>query len=164
MSRAFVREADGSDVPEDLPERPISPHANFVTARGLSQIEDQARELERARDTAKREDDRAALSRIDRELRYWQQRKVSAKLVEPESSPVKVRFGVRVTVRYESGEERSYALVGEDEADPSRGSISWISPIAQALLGCEVGDEVQLQGHKAEIVRLEAAGETSAGP
>lgn len=157
MSRAFVRETDGDEVPEDRPERPVSPHPNFVTARGLLQIEGRIRELERARETAKREDDKTAVSRIDRDLRYWQQRKSSAKRVEPESSPVKVRFGVRVTVRYGGGEERSYALVGEDEADPSQGSISWISPIAQALLGCEVGDEVQLHGQNAEILRLEAA-------
>jgi transcription elongation GreA/GreB family factor len=158
MSRAFVRENDGAEVPQDLPERPVSSHPNFVTPRGLQQIEDRIRELEAARQEPKRTEDKDALARIDRELRYWQQRKSSAKVVEPETAPVKARFGVRVTLRYEDGTQRSYTLVGEDEADPARGSISWISPIAQALIGTEVGDEVSLQGQRAEIVALEAGG------
>ena len=157
MSRAFVRENDGADVPEDLPERPVSSHPNFVTARGLQQIERRIRELEAAREEPKRIDDKDALSRVDRELRYWQLRKATAKLVAPEPSPVKVRFGVRVTVRYDNGTQRSYALVGEDEADPAQGLISWISPIAQSLLGAAVGEEVKLQGQSAEIVELAAA-------
>jgi transcription elongation GreA/GreB family factor len=154
MSRAFVRETDGAEVPQDLPERPVSSHANFVTARGLQQIESRIHELEAAREAPKRSEDKDALSRVDRDLRYWQQRKASAKLVEPESEPQKVRFGVRVTVRYEDGVERSFTLVGEDEADPAQGLISWISPIAQQLLGTSVGDEMALQGQRAEVTKL----------
>jgi transcription elongation GreA/GreB family factor len=154
MSRAFVRENDGAEVPQDLPERPVSPHPNFVTARGLQQIEDHIRELEAAREEPKRSEDKDALARVDRELRYWQQRKSSAKLVEPEAAPTKVRFGVRVTLRFEEGRQRSYTLVGEDEADPARGSISWISPIAQGLIGRELGDEVNVHGQLAEIAAL----------
>jgi transcription elongation GreA/GreB family factor len=63
---------------------------------------------------------------------------------------------VRVTLQYEDGAERSYTLVGEDEADPAQGLISWISPIAQALLGASVGDEVTLQGQRAEITKLDS--------
>lgn len=162
MSRAFVRENDGADVPEDVPERPVSSHPNFVTAHGLQQIEGKIRELEAAREEPKRSEDKDALARVDRELRYWLQRKSTAKLVEPEASPAKVRFGVRVTVHYEDGPEdspdRTYTLVGEDEAEPAQGLISWISPIAQALIGSAVGDEVSLQGHRAEIVKLETPG------
>jgi transcription elongation GreA/GreB family factor len=156
MSRAFVRENDGAEVPQDLPERPVSSHPNFVTPRGLQQIEDRLHELEAAREAPKRAEDKDALSRVDRELRYWQQRKSSAKLIEPEATPVKARFGVRVTLHYENGTERSYTLVGEDEADPAHGSISWISPIAQALIGAELGAEVSVQGQRAEIVALAA--------
>jgi transcription elongation GreA/GreB family factor len=65
---------------------------------------------------------------------------------------------VRVTVRYDDGAERSYALVGEDEADPAHGSISWISPIAQALIGSSAGDDVQLQGQHVEVLRLAPIG------
>ena len=157
MSRAFVRENDGgAEVPEDVPERPVSSHANFVTARGLQQIESRIHELEAAREAPKRSEDKDALGRVDRDLRYWQQRKATAKLVEPETEPVKARFGVRVTLQYEDGTERSYTLVGEDEADPAQGLISWISPIAQALLGASVGDEVTLQGQRAEITKLDS--------
>ena len=154
MSRAFVREIDGAEVPQDLPERPVSSHPNFVTARGQRQIEDHIRELEAAREEPKRSEDKDALGRVDRELRYWQQRKSTAKLVEPEATPTKARFGVRVTLHLEDGAERSYTLVGEDEADPAHGTISYISPIAQALIGRELGDEVNLQGQRAEIVAL----------
>lgn len=154
MSRAFVRETDGAEVPQDLPERPVSSHPNFVTARGLQQIEGRIRELEAAREEPKRSEDKDALGRVDRELRYWQQRKSTAKLVEPEATPTKARFGVRVTLHMEDGVERSYTLVGEDEADPAHGSISYISPIAQALIGRELGDEVNLQGRRAEITAL----------
>jgi len=155
MSRAFVREDDGgAEVPQDLPERPVSSHPNFVTARGLQQIESRIDELEAAREAPKRSEDKDALARVDRELRYWLQRRGSAKLVEPEAEPAKARFGVRVRLQYDDGTERSYTLVGEDEADPAQGLISWISPIAQALIGHGVGDEVLLQGHRAEITRL----------
>ena len=157
MSRAFVRENDGgAEVPEDMPERPVSSHPNFVTARGLQQIERQIDELEAAREAPKRNEDKDALARIDRDLRYWQQRKATAKLVEPETEPVKARFGVRVSVQYDDGTQRSYTLVGEDEADPAQGSISWMSPIAQALIGSGVGDEVTLQSQRAEITKLES--------
>ena len=155
MSRAFVRENDGGEVPQDVPERPVSSHPNFVTTRGLQQIERHVDELEAAREAPKRSEDKDALARVDRELRYWQQRKASAKLVEPETEPVKARFGVRVTLQYDDGTERSYTLVGEDEAEPAQGLISWISPIAQALIGCGVGDEVTLQGQRAEITKLD---------
>ena len=156
MSWAFVRENDGAEVPQDVPERPVSSHANFVTARGLQQIESRIDELEAAREAPKRSEDKDALARVDRELRYWQQRKASSKLVEPGTEPVKARFGVRVTLHYDDGTQRSYTLVGEDEADPAQGLISWISPIAQALIGHSVGDEVSLQGQHAEITKLES--------
>ena len=155
MSRAFVRENDGAEVPQDVPERPVSSHPNFVTARGLQQIETRIHELAAAREAPKRSEDKDALGRVDRDLRYWQQRKATAKLVEPETEPVKVRFGVRVTLQYEDGTQRSFTLVGEDEADPAQGLISWISPIAQALIGSGVGDEVALPGQRAEITKLE---------
>lgn len=143
------------DVPEDFPERPVSARPNFVTARGLQLIEAQVRDLEREREQAKLEDDKLALARIDRDLRYWQQRKSSARLTEPETPPVKVRFGMRVALHEDDGNERRFVLVGEDEADPATGLISWASPVGQLLLGNEVGDEIQLQGKRAEIVRID---------
>ncbi|SRR5690606_10694033 len=156
MSRAFVKEQDGSDVPADAPERPVSEHPNLVTAHGLQLIEQRVRELQAQRNAAKdADDDSVSLSSLERELRYWLKRKSTARVVEPDPEPTKVRFGVRARVRYEDGRERTFALVGEDEADPAAGAISWISPIAQALLGCEVGDEPLLQGQPVEIIELQ---------
>ncbi len=152
MSRAFVRESDQNAEP--LPERVVSPHANLVTSTGLRQIADQIRELENARRTARQEADSSALARIERDLRYWTQRRSSARLVEPPRSPDAVRFGVTVTLELEDGSRREFRVVGEDEADPSQGRISWVSPLATALIGAKLGDAVTFQGRHAEIVRL----------
>lgn len=153
MSRAFVRESDQDAQP--LPERIISAHPNLVTPAGLRQIEERVRELETARRDARGEDDGSALARIDRDLRYWTQRRTTARVIEPTASPTAVRFGVNVTLRLEDGSEREFRLVGEDEADPARGLVSWVSPLAEALIGAKLGDTVKFQEHDAEIVRLE---------
>jgi transcription elongation GreA/GreB family factor len=154
MSRAFVRESDQDAEP--LPERVISPHPNLVTHAGLKQIEEQVRELEGARRTAREQEDSAALARIERDLRYWMQRRVSARVVEPAATPDTVRFGVKVTLESTGGSRREFRVVGEDEAEPSQGRISWVSPLAAALIGKKLGDVVSFQGQDAEIVRLEA--------
>ena len=154
MSRAFVRESD-QDM-ESLPERVISPHPNFVTSAGMRLIEEQIRELDSARRAAREQDDKAALARIERDLRYWTQRRVSARVVEPAASPDVVRFGVKVTLESADGSRREFRVVGEDEAEPPQGRISWVSPLAAALIGKKVGDVVSFQGQDAEIVRLEA--------
>lgn len=152
MSRAFVKESD--DVRADFPERAVSTQPNFVTARGLRLIEENIGRLEREREQAG--DDAATHARIERDLRYWQQRKASARLVQPEASPIKVRFGITVVLHDSAGAERSYTLVGEDEAEPQKGLISWSSPVAQSLLGREVGDEITLQDSVFEIVELKS--------
>lgn len=154
MSRAFVRESDGDD--DALPERVISPHANFVTPTGLSQIAAQLQALETERRAARVSADRAALARVERNLRYWSQRRASARVVEAVANPAAIRFGVRATLRFEDGSERSFRLVGEDEADPARGLVSWVSPIAQVLMGRAVGDGVEVLGRTAHITALEA--------
>lgn len=154
MSRAFVRESDQDAEP--LPERVVSPHPNLVTSAGLKQIEEQIRELEGARRAARQQEDTAALARIERDLRYWTQRRVSARVVEPLAMPDTVRFGVRVTLESTDGSRREFRVVGEDEAEPPQGRISWVSPLAAALIGKKLGDVVTFQGQDAEIVRLEA--------
>jgi transcription elongation GreA/GreB family factor len=153
MSRAFVKESDHDHEP--LPERPVSGHTNFVTHEGLRQIEAQIRDLDAQRQMARAGDDASSVARLDRDLRYWTKRRATARVVEPAASPDAVRFGVRVTLMLGSGEERTFRLVGEDEADPARGLVSWISPLAQALLGQARGDTVQFQGSEAQIVRIE---------
>lgn len=153
MSRAFLRESDGE--PESLPERPVSDRPNLVTPEGLKQIESRLRELEAQRHAARTSDDAASLARIDRDLRYWNRRRATAQLVEAQPNPASVRFGVRVRLRRDDGRESAYRLVGEDEAEPMQGLLSWASPLAQALLGREAGDSVTFQGTELEITGIE---------
>lgn len=156
MSRAFVRESDQDPVGQQLPERPVSAHPNFVTPAGLEKIEKHIRELEAEREAAREQNDEATIVRVARDLRYWTHRRTTARVVEPPAAPDKVRFGTRVTLRLEDGTERSFRLVGEDEADPAQGLLSWVAPLAQTMTGRALGDAVEFQGRQAEIVRLEA--------
>ena len=152
MSRAFVRE---SDQPEPVPERLVSAHPNFVTSAGLELIEARVHELEAAR--ASHESglpDPEESARIARDLRYWTQRRATARVIEPSPEPQVVRFGVEVTLRFDDGREQTFRLVGEDEADPAHGRVSWVSPLATALIGRRPGDEVGALGARATIVRL----------
>ncbi len=149
-----MKEDDGDMALEELPELVISEHPNFVTARGLWLIEDQIQQLEQARDAARLSDDTQTLAHKSRDLRYWQQRLASAQLVQPESPPAKARFGVTVALEFADGSKREYTLVGEDEADPGEGLLSWVAPVAQALFGHQVGDVVQLPDGQARVVAL----------
>lgn len=154
MSRAFTRESD--DDPGTVPERPVSTHPNLVTPRGLAAIEAQLRSLEGELAAARAGGDSALRARIERDLRYFTQRRSSARVVAPAAAPPdRVRFGVRVTLRGADGAEQSYRLVGEDEADAAQGLLSWVAPLAQALLGHEPGDSVRFQAGEVEILRLE---------
>lgn len=142
MSRAHVREVDG-DEPEDLPELPLSPHPNYVTLRGLALLETRRDAIEAdiaaiAADAADRRQRRAGL---DRELRWLQARIAAAQPVTGATRDrSKVAFGADVTVLDDDGVETRYRIVGEDEADPEAGLISWTSPLACALIGLKVGD------------------------
>ena len=154
MSRAFVKESD-QDAGEPLPELAISPHPNFVTADGLRLIEARVAALEAELRDARAGSDKALLARVNRDLRYWTQRRATARVVPPPSSLDVVRFGVTVVLRFADATQRRFKLVGEDEADPPRGLVSFVSPLATALAGKEVGDEVEVLGSKAEIAALE---------
>ncbi len=153
MSRAFVRESDGD--PATLPERAVSPHPNFVTPRGLRAIEARLRELEAERQSARDSGDEATRARVERDLRYFSARRASARLVEPVASPERVRFGVLVTLELPRGAQQTFRLVGEDEADAAQGLLSWVAPLAQALIGKASGDSVPFQGGEALIVSIE---------
>jgi transcription elongation GreA/GreB family factor len=96
------------------------------------------------------------MARATRELRYYSARRASAQLVQFDPANGVARFGAAVTVEREDGERIVYRIVGEDEADPARGLISYISPVARALLGKGVGDEVEAMGQSLEIVAIEA--------
>lgn len=155
MSRAFVREA-GSDTADALPDRPISPHPNFVTRSGAAKIDERLRDLEATRSVAFAADDRASIAGIERELRYWKQRRSSARIIAPPAAPEIVRFGVTVQLRFDQGAERRFQLVGEDEADPSAGLLSWTSPVGSALIGRRTGDVVEVCGQQAQIIAMQA--------
>jgi transcription elongation GreA/GreB family factor len=153
MSRAFVKESD--DAGEPLPELAVSPHPNFVTPEGLAQIEAKVAALEAELRAARSTDDKPTLARVNRDLRYWTQRRASARVVPPPAEvPDAVRFGTVVTVRFEDGSARTFKLVGEDEADPSRGLVSWAAPLGRTLMGKTIGDEVAVMGASAEITAL----------
>jgi transcription elongation GreA/GreB family factor len=148
MSRAFVKEPDG-DAAEPLPDRPLSPHPNLVTLHGLALIEEALTAAQRAQ--AEAGDDRGALARSLRELRYWSARRSSAQVV-PQSPTDAVCFGCRVTILRADGRRQTFRIVGEDEADPAKGSISYVAPLARALLGRRVGDVVEAGNSEAEVV------------
>ena len=149
MSRAFVREPDEGAPDEGLPERPISEHPNFVTPAGLRQLKLHVGELEKRRLAllaAADDDDALAQSQldyVDRDLRYFTRRYESAILVDPRRQPQRmVKFGAAVTVREQSGAQRTFTIVGEDEADLKADKISYVSPLAEALLDARVGATV----------------------
>jgi len=154
MSSAFTKEQDDDNPREDLPDRPVSPHRNLVTPEGLRQIETELARLhgELARATAA--DDRHALALAQRDLRYWTARRASAEVVKPIVDHSQARFGHRVVVELDGGERRSFRLVGEDEADPAKGLIPYVAPLAKALLGKGVGDKAEVIHHSARIVEI----------
>jgi transcription elongation GreA/GreB family factor len=152
MSRAFVKEADGAD--EELAELKLSPHRNLVTAEGLRQIEAQVERLRAELAASRSADDRAATKRIQRDLRYWSERQRTAELVASPAPGGKARFGSEVVLAKDRSGTVAYRIVGEDEADPARGKISYVSPIARLLIGAEAGDSVRLPDGEAEIVEI----------
>jgi len=153
MSRAFVRESEGGEAFEDLPDRSISPH-HLVTPAGLARMDAEIASLEKRLRDAQVRDDKAEVARLSRDLRYWSARRVSAEVVPPPTDTSHVRFGAEVTFEREDGRRQTYRIVGEDEADPAKGSLSYISPLAQALMGKEVGDTVIVGQGQAEIVSI----------
>jgi transcription elongation GreA/GreB family factor len=153
MSRAFVKESDGSEALE-LPERLVSPHPNLVTPEGLAQIEAEVDRLSRLYAVAQAGGERAALASLARDLRYWNARLASAEVVTPPADTSEVHFGSRVTIEREDGRKLTYRIVGEDEADPAHGTVSYVSPLAKALMGKSVGDTARVGAGDAEIIAI----------
>lgn len=153
MSRAFTREEDNEAI-ADIGERPISPHRNLVTERGLAQIEAELERLRKELGKGERQEDRERLAAASRDLRYWTARRESAELSVPEPGSDVVRFGMGVSLEGEDGGKVHWRIVGEDEAEPAKGSISHVSPMAQALFGKRVGALVTVNGKEWEIVKL----------
>ena len=148
MSKAFVKE-DVDGLSEILPDREISPHANLVTPEGLAQIEATVAKLRKDQAEAKG----AADQTLARDLRYWTAQRASAQLIV-DSDTSRVRFGSRVTVRRSDGRTETYRIVGVDEADPKHGTVSYVSPLAQALIDREVGDTVEVGRISRQILEI----------
>jgi len=151
MSRAFVKDADAID---ELPDRPISGHANEVTREGLRQVESALTAAQEAYAAAQQVGDREGLASAGRDLRYWTARRSTAVVVpEPQDNSI-VRFGHTVTIARDDGREQIFRIVGQDEADPARGTISHASPLARALFGKAIGDVVSVTGGDAEVLSI----------
>lgn len=157
MSVAFTKEGDLEATAADLPDRPISPHPNLVTAAGLAALDEALAAAKAAYVTAQQGDvqaDRTAMARATRDLRYYSARRASAQPMDPPADDGVVRFGSVVAFEREDGRRQSFRIVGEDEADPAAGSISYVSPIARALMGKAEGDVVTVAGGEVEILSV----------
>lgn len=154
MSKAFTREDDADQQGDLLPERPIPPHPNLVTVDGLAQIEAALTRVTEQHNAGRAAGETVAMASAGRDMRYWTARFATAQLTEPRCGS-QVQFGSRVTIRRPDGSTRTYRIVGIDEADPRRGTLSYISPLAQALMGKEIGDAVAVGPSEEEIVGIE---------
>lgn len=149
MSRAFVKESDEELSAGELPERPISDAPNYVTPRGMAQLQARLRELQQEHAQLVSADETMAKQRraeVERDLRYYNAQIERAVVVNPQAQPHdEVRFGATVTIRDENDVAHVFHIVGDDEADVVAGHISWASPLAKALIGARIGDVVVWQ-------------------
>ena len=157
MSVAFTKENDRDGTEANLQDRPISQHPNLVTPRGLALLEaalEAARAAVQQARAAGEDATGLALARASRDFRYFSARHASAQLVEPPPADGKVHFGSRVTFDRDDGRRQTFQIVGEDEAEPSQGTISYVSPVARALMGKQVSDVAVVGGGEVEIVSI----------
>lgn len=159
MSVAFTKEESAETASETLlPDRPISPHPNLVTASGMKALEAQLKEAQEAYDVSQRIEDvnerrrQAALPM--RDARYFAARVRTAEVVPDPATCDIVVFGSTVTFSRDDGRVQTYRIVGEDEADPKKGTISFVSPIARLLIGRKIGDVIDASGQEIEIVAI----------
>jgi transcription elongation GreA/GreB family factor len=159
VSVAFTKEDSAETASETLlPDRPVSPHANLVTEAGLQALESQLQQAREAYETAQQIEDvnerrRQAATPL-RDARYFAARVRTAQLVANPASTDHVAFGSTVTFRRDDGRVQKYHIVGEDEADPKAGSISFVSPVARLLISKAVGDIVGTSGQELEIIAI----------
>lgn len=152
MSRAFVKEED--NIADEVPERLQSPHPNYVTPRGLASLQEQLQQIEAALSELGRpvagavgEDgklvDRQQRAVLERNLRYVRERINRAILIDLDAQPRDhVAFGAIVETIDDDDKSRRFEVVGEDEADPANGRLSWVSPLALALSDARLGEVV----------------------
>lgn len=158
MSRAFTRQDDTDGVIADIGERPVSKHRNLVTEEGLAAIDAEVASLRAELAKAEAAADRERIALVSRDLRYWNARRETAEVSVPDAESEVVRFGMTVEIEDEDGTKHRWKIVGEDEADPSNGKISHVSPMAAALFGKKVGDTAVVNGKQWEITEMKASG------
>ena len=149
MSRAFVKETAESAPP---PERMVDDGPNLVTSEGLAQIDAHIARIEAAMKT---ETNVLLRETLARDLRYWEIRKSTAELAPPPSTDT-VSFGSTVTINRKD-RTQTFRIVGVDEADASKGLISFRSPLAQAVIGAQPGDVIEAGEPLGEIFVVGAA-------
>ena len=159
MSVAFTKEESAETASETLlPDRLISANPNLVTENGLKALELQLRDAREAYEAAQKIEDvneRRRLSAIPlRDARYFSERLRTAQLVPDPVSTDVVAFGSTVTFSRADGRVQKFRIVGEDEADPKAGSVSFASPVAKSLLGKSVGEVVGSGSQELEIVAI----------
>lgn len=159
MSVAFTKEESAETASETLlPDRPISSHPNLVTQEGKVALERQLVSAQRAYEAAAQVEDvneRRRQTAIPlRDIRYFAERIRTAQIVPAPASTDKVEFGSTITFVRGDGRVEKYRIVGEDEADPKAGSISYVSPVARSVLGKTVGDVVAAGMDELEIVTI----------
>lgn len=159
MSVAFTKEESAETASETLlPDRPISPHPNLVTESGFKSLEfhlQQARAAYEAAQTIEDVNERRRQSASPlRDMRYFAARVRTAQVIANPTSVDDVAFGSTVTFKRNDGRIQKYRIVGEDEADPKAGSISFASPVARLLMGKAVGDIVGASDQELEIIAI----------
>ena len=159
LSVAFMKEESAETASETLlPDRAISPHPNLVTEAGLKALEQQLREAREAYEATNAIEDvneRRRHAAIPlRDLRYFAERVRTAQVMPDPIEQDIVSFGSTVTFSRDDGRVQTYRIVGEDEADPKAGSISFVSPVARALMGKAVGDVVAVGEQELEITSI----------
>jgi len=159
LSVAFTKEESAETASETLlPDRPVSPHPNLVTQAGLKDLEFQLQQAREAYEAAQKIEDvnerRRQAATPFRDARYFTARVRTAQVIAHPASTDSVAFGSTVTFRRDDGRVQTYRIVGEDEADPKAGSISYVSPVARLLMGKAVGDVVGASGQELEILAI----------
>ena len=159
MSVAFTKKDSAETASETLlPDRPVSPHPNLVTEAGLKALELQLQQAREAYQTAQTIQDvnerRRQAANPLRDVRYLAARVRTAQVITDPTSTDTVAFGSAVTFRRDDGRVQKYRIVGEDEADPKSGSISFVSPVARLLMGKAVGDVVGTSDQELEIISI----------
>lgn len=162
MSVAFVKEESAEAASETvIGERPISPYPNLVTEAGFRQLESNLQAALAACEAAEKIEDineRRRQSALPlRDARYFAARVRSARIVEAPKSNDVVSFGATVTFQRKDGRVQTYRVVGEDEADPSSGTVSHTSPIVRMMMGKSVGETTGTGQQEVEIVAIAIA-------